>query len=267
MFLHPTSRDISYAMDKNKENGLSIIELMVALLLSSLIILGVTQIYIDNKRSYLFQQAQVDNSDAARFSVVFLENELNKAGFRRRPDIDMEEVFKVDANRGFAQSGSVATAIANGIRYRYQASHPELEACKDADRTAIAATPTQAYVGFNADILVSEIKYDTGTLKCDDEVILENVADFKLFYAVGDRSDAGRTISEFTSTPTANDEIRGVRYEILFASPNANATDIKDNLVYRNWRKKHYNEDNATPSDGRIYQVASNTIIFRNVTP
>lgn len=263
MFLHPTSRDIVYAMDKNKENGLSIIELMVALLLSSLIVLGVTQIYIDNKRSYLFQQGQVDNSDTARFSVMFLENELYKAGFRRRPDIDIGEVFKVDSNRGF-QSGSVAAKITNGIRYRYQASHPELNSC---DGSPIGSIPSEPYVGITATVVESTIVFDSGTLKCDDEVILENIADFQLLYAVGERSDVSRAIKDFTLNPQASDEIRGVRYEILFASPNPNVTDIKDNVVYKNWRKKYHNENDATPPDGKIYQVASNTIIFRNVTP
>ena len=250
-------------MDKNKENGLSIIEIMVALLLSSLIILGVTQIYIDNKRSYLFQQSQIDNSDAARFAVIFLENELNKIGFRRRPDLGIEQVFNTDANDGL-QSGQTAKAITDGIAYRYQASHPDLTSC---DGKAINLIPSEPYVGINAAINVSRIVFEDGALKCDDETILDNIADFKLLYAVGARSDGGRTIKEFTENPQPSDEIRGVKYEILFASPSANLTDIKENVIYRDWRKRHHNEDNATPPDGRIYQVASNTIIFRNVTP
>lgn len=252
-----------YAMDKNKESGLSIIELMVALLLSSLLILGVTQIYIDNKRSYLFQQGQVDNSDAARFSAIFLENELNKAGFRRRPDIDIEEVFKADSSNGL-QSGSVAAAITNGITYRYQASHPGLNSC---DGAAIASIPSEPYVGISAPIKISKIQFADGALKCDGEIILEDVADFKLLYAVGARSDGGRVIKRYTSSPQATEEIRGIKYDILLASPSSNLTDIADNIVYSNWRKTHYDEDNATPPDRKIYQVASNTIIFRNITP
>lgn len=250
-------------MDKNRESGISIIELMVALLLSSLIILGVTQIYIDNKRSYLFQQGQMDNSDAVRFLSVFLENELNKAGFRRRPDIAIEEVFKADHSNGL-QPSSVAAAITNGITYRYQASHPELNGC---DGAAIASIPAEPYVGIDATIKVSKIVFADGALRCDGEVIIENVEDFKLLYAVGARSDGSRAIKKYTSSPQSEEEIRGIKYDILLSTPSSNITDIEDSAVYSNWRKIHYDEDDAPPPDRKIYQVASSTIIFRNVTP
>ncbi|OVZ72666.1 hypothetical protein CDO43_01055, partial [Pseudomonas aeruginosa] len=38
-----------------RQSGLSMIELLVALAISSFLILGITQIYLDNKRNYLFQ--------------------------------------------------------------------------------------------------------------------------------------------------------------------------------------------------------------------
>ncbi|MEN1592952.1 prepilin-type N-terminal cleavage/methylation domain-containing protein, partial [Pseudomonas aeruginosa] len=38
------------------QKGLSMVELLVALAISSFLILGISQIYIDNKRNYLFQQ-------------------------------------------------------------------------------------------------------------------------------------------------------------------------------------------------------------------
>ncbi len=41
-----------------RQSGLSMIELLVALAISSFLILGITQIYLDNKRNYLFQQGQ-----------------------------------------------------------------------------------------------------------------------------------------------------------------------------------------------------------------
>lgn len=48
--------------------GLSLVELMVALAISSVLILGITQIYIDNKRSYSFQQNQAENQEGAAIS-------------------------------------------------------------------------------------------------------------------------------------------------------------------------------------------------------
>lgn len=249
-------------MNKRDQRGLSIIELMVALLLSSLLILGVTQIYLDNKRSHIFQQGQADNSDAARYSLAFLENELNKAGFRRRPDISFEEIFKADTNNGFPLR-SIAAKIDNGIAIRYQAAHPEQTSCDGAD---IANIPDRPYVGIDAPVLIANIVFANGKLQCQGETIVEGIADYKLLYAVGERTDATRSIERYTNNPQPNEEIRGIKYDILFESPNPNASDAADNGIYQSWRKLHYN-DNAAPPKKNIYQIASNTIIFRNATP
>ena len=41
-----------------RQNGLSMIELLISLAISSFLILGITQVYIDNKRNQVFQLAQ-----------------------------------------------------------------------------------------------------------------------------------------------------------------------------------------------------------------
>ena len=250
-------------MVKKYQKGLSIVELMVALLLSSLLILGVTQIYLDNKRSHLFQKAQADNSDSARFALTFLDNELNKAGFRRRPDILFEEVFKSDNTNGF-NAGSVASKITNGILIRYQAAHPGQTGC---DGSEIDDIPDAPYVGIDAPILTAKLEFTDGQLKCEGETIVEGVADFKLLYAVGARSDAARSIDRYTETPQASEEIRGIKYDILLKSPNPNLAEASDNAIYSSWREQHYAEENPNPDNKHIYQVTSNTIIFRNATP
>ncbi len=73
-------------MINSKEHGLSMIELLIALAISSFLILGITQIYIDNKRNYLFQQTQAANQENLRFLDLLLSQYINKAGFRRSPD-------------------------------------------------------------------------------------------------------------------------------------------------------------------------------------
>lgn len=40
-------------MNATRQTGLSMVELMITLLISSFLILGITQIYIDNKRNYI----------------------------------------------------------------------------------------------------------------------------------------------------------------------------------------------------------------------
>jgi type IV pilus assembly protein PilW len=54
----------------DRQNGLSLIELMVAMVIGLFLILGVTQIFISNQRTYLFQQAQMGNQENGRFTLA-----------------------------------------------------------------------------------------------------------------------------------------------------------------------------------------------------
>ena len=73
--------------------GLSMVELLIALAISSFLILGITQIYIDNKRNYLFQQTQAGNVENQRFLDLLMDNLLNKAAYRRGPKQKTEDIF------------------------------------------------------------------------------------------------------------------------------------------------------------------------------
>lgn len=84
--------------------GLSMVELLIALAISSFLILGITQVYIDNKRNYVFQQNQAGNAENSRFAALIINDYLGKAGYRRTPSALLEIVFPpgrlpVDASR------------------------------------------------------------------------------------------------------------------------------------------------------------------------
>ena len=62
------------------QKGLTMVELMIALVLSSLLTLGVIQVFIANKTSYRLQEAQSRLQENARFALTVISNELRKAG-------------------------------------------------------------------------------------------------------------------------------------------------------------------------------------------
>ena len=110
-----------------RQRGLSMVELLVALLISSFLILGITQVYIDNRRNYVFQQSQASNQENTRFAEYTLNAWLNKAGYRRTPDQPMDDAFpKVAASpdcneflKEAAITGLKSTTEA-GLFIRYQ---------------------------------------------------------------------------------------------------------------------------------------------------
>ncbi|WGK60980.1 prepilin-type N-terminal cleavage/methylation domain-containing protein [Halopseudomonas sp. SMJS2] len=118
----------------DRHRGLSLIELLVALLLSTLLILGITQVYIDNKRNYAFQQGQSDNLENARYALMLFEEELYRTGYQASADYGFENAFRAapnaSANCSFAAGEVINFDVEDQrICIRYQPSLPQLTVC------------------------------------------------------------------------------------------------------------------------------------------
>ncbi|MEP6907360.1 MAG: PilW family protein [Pseudoxanthomonas sp.] len=61
-------------------HGLSLIELMIALLISSLLVLGLIQIFSASRTAYQLSQGIARNQESSRFAVDFLSRDLRMAG-------------------------------------------------------------------------------------------------------------------------------------------------------------------------------------------
>ncbi|WP_295467938.1 PilW family protein [uncultured Pseudomonas sp.] len=64
------------------QRGLSIIELMIALLLGLLLMGGVLQLFLSSKRTYLTNAALSQVQESGRFALEFLAYDLRNAGYR-----------------------------------------------------------------------------------------------------------------------------------------------------------------------------------------
>src|SRR5690606_9491010 len=107
-----------------RQHGLSIVELLIALAISSFLILGITQIYIDNKQNYRFQQSQAELQENQRFLSMVLDGYLNRAGYQRSPIELPESVFEEASAGGDCPlfpkaAGVVATNDGQGLCIRY----------------------------------------------------------------------------------------------------------------------------------------------------
>ncbi|MEH6686098.1 MAG: PilW family protein [Halopseudomonas sabulinigri] len=65
-----------------KQLGLSLIELMVALALSSLLIIGVLQIFLSSKQTYMTNNSLSQLQEIGRFSLDFMTEDIRNAGYK-----------------------------------------------------------------------------------------------------------------------------------------------------------------------------------------
>ncbi|MCW3147087.1 prepilin-type N-terminal cleavage/methylation domain-containing protein [Stutzerimonas stutzeri] len=277
------------------QHGLSMIELLVALAISSFLLLGISQIYLDNKRTHLFQQSQAGNQENSRFAALMLNEYLAKAGYRRAPDQLIEDAFPEKTYAGCKQFGEGSALSATndglGICLRYQPVFSgELDCQGNAspaftDTTAFKAAPASS-------LIVLAIKYvpgtepqnlDAGTLECSNLTadnpsyveLLTGVADFRLEFGVGGADLLEKKLTEgsgrFVSSATWSENdgpIRAVRYSMLLAS-RENQRD-GESLIYSNWYDSADATTKARLAEGdksRIYQVANGTQTIRNLMP
>ncbi len=277
------------------EVGLSMVELLIALVISSFLILGITQVYIDNKRNYVYQQNQAGNVESSRFAALVINDYLGKAGYRRSPSALLDIVFPAREATGGCQAFSAGHAATGldpdegiGFCIRYQ---PQVSNELDCQGVASPVVYNEAFPSSPPDaseLTVLAFKYEpssdgelqSGALRCMSlnapspqyGEVLRGIADFRLDFGVGKADMLEKEVTTFISqadwTP-ASGAIRSVRYSLLLTS-RARQRDSDDSKVLADWLVEAPADEQTRLQDadsGRIYQVAGATQTLRNLMP
>ncbi|MGE8500106.1 MAG: PilW family protein [Pseudomonas sp.] len=277
-----------------QQAGLSMIELMITLAISSFLILGITQVYVDNKRNQLFQQTQATNLENGRFATLLLNDYLGRAGYRRAPSQLLETAFPQRSASGdclqFSTGSSITgldPSVGAGFCIRYQPlTSGELD-CQGAASTSF--TDDTPFIDPPVDsLIVLAFKYEpssdgnvqNGSLRCKSlnasspqyVEMLKGVASLRMDFGVGVADLLEKEITQFipqkdwTATSGA---IRSVRYSLLLAGRDGQR-DSDDSKVLTDWLAAADSTEKSrleTNDKKRIYQVAGSTQTIRNLMP
>ena len=277
-----------------RQRGLSMVELLVVLLIGSFLIIGITQVYLDNKRSYAFQQSQANNLDNGRFATLMLNQYLGKAGYRRDPSQPVEFAFPAKTAEDDCQdfkAGHAVTGFATdkgkgtGFCIRYQ---PQVSGELDCQGTASDVEYDEAFKSPSSDdLIVLAFKYEPddtdlskGRLLCKSlnaanpqyGELLTGIADLRLDFGVGSADVLEKEVTTFVPQAdwtSASGAIRSLRYSLLLASKE-NQRDSDDSKVLTDWLA---NAPAATKTrlenadKKRLYQVANSIQTVRNFMP
>ncbi|MGY4533753.1 type IV pilus assembly protein PilW [Pseudomonas sp. TE3786] len=258
--------------------GLSLIELMVAMAIASFLILGVTQIYIDNKKTYVFQQNLSENQEGTRFALLFLQNELGKTGYRRRPDEPLETAFPEATASGcsFEEGQTVKYISAKSICIRYQPKDQNDRDCvgnKVATASDFATPYTKATETFVERLYVNDSNELICTRDTNDAVLISGVMDLRFELGVGSASSPQTIKSYIKSAAATNQPVLSVRFSSLLRSTGSKLREsVTADEALANWKNlvgATTAEFNAvkTLDQGQIYQVSQNTVMLRNRMP
>lgn len=266
------------------QRGLSMVELMVALAVSSFLILGVTQIFIDNKRNYLYQQGQGENLENGRFALMLLGERLSKAGYRRNPVFDMETAFPAQngssatENCDFAAGQAVVRVDDATLCLRYQPKDDSETDC--LGNTFSGSSDLEAPYDVNGrpdfdtnEIMIEKFTLEEGALKCNGQELVGNIDGLYFDYGVNDDAYTLK-VDAYTATPDASETIRALRYSVLLIATPNNLTQGIDSKVCTNpdnedevgdW--ENLTGQSLTCEAGKLYQMASGSSTLRNLMP
>lgn len=259
---------------RDRQRGLSLIELMVAMLIGLFLMLGVTQIFINNQKSYLFQQGQLGNEENGRFALSSLNQELLKAGYRSFlvPDIPSDNSTVSDCT--FNAGEAVAAISATSFCIQYQATSKADVNCLGtalvaADISAISA-PYSAKTTVVRPKIVEKIAFDantsavTCTTSAGTQQLVTGVKDLRFEYGSG--VAGSKAVTSFSTTPTGT--IAAVRYSALMQSPGSST--IRDDTsqtssVLTDWNSRYSTTYGSTTAEkASIYQIVQGTTMIRN---
>jgi len=248
------------------QRGISLIELMIAMLIGSILILGITEIFINNQRSYLFQQSQVGNQENGRFTLAVLEQELSKAGYRSYPSRVLPASTNLVAGCIFPEGVSVVAISNSSFCIQYQAINRADTTCQGTTLTAAERnTIVKPYNQVNKTI-VERINFDaarnaiTCTTDIATEQLVTGVADVRFDYGFGQN----KTVTAFSAAPTQT--VGAVRYAALMQSGSGSIRDTTSDApkALSDWNSRFAGN---IAGNGRIYQIVQGTIMLRNQMP
>jgi len=246
-------------------NGFSIVELMVALLLGSLIAIAATQLFLVNRQTSNLQQGIASVQDQGRFALDYISRDLMQAGHD-----------PAGAVQPFVFTGDTDEISKDGTKY---------------DPIAFQVREGFDCIGSNTPYSGVKIYYvDDHKLRCSyttmmsgrqyAESIIDGVEALQVQYGI-DYDDFGQTgygqADVYTNATAAKDMITAtskkrivsVRFALLLSSPGIVSTDTEFAPASSiQVLDRTYNSGTATNTmnllDGRLYRVFSSTVTIRN---
>ena len=221
--------------------GFGLIELLIALALSLIVVLGVVQVFIASKNTYLSQNAAATMQEDARFVLSKLIQEIRMVGMFGCQGTITDSSLKKD----FAASQMSPIRWDNSARkltlitadVGSNGGKPSWTVISDCRNSATAhseaSTPPPGQLAFPIRRVIyrfSNNQLSMGSGEGAQQVLVNNVSAFDVSFGLASSAtDIGA--SSYSSNPTDPARIRSVRLTLTLYDPNHRVRDQTFNVV------------------------------------
>ncbi|MCG8672177.1 MAG: PilW family protein [Pseudomonadales bacterium] len=240
----------------NRQKGLSLVELMVALAIGLLITAAVVQLFITNRQTFNLQQGVASVLEQGQFAVDFLSREMMSAGYGNVPNAF---VLGAPIDGGQSTDGNRYDSVRIMLDSGDDCAGGEL----DEDHVP---EPWKHY-----SVVVQDD--GNGILMCQDSdgnnnPLIDNVEAFQVLYGIGVPGSV--TPNYYASATTVNSSnIVSVRLGILIASngvaSHAGLGEGAITVLDRTYDFADESDGAIAFDDGRIRRLFVSTVAMRNL--
>lgn len=220
---------------RSPSSGFGLIELMVALALGLLVVLGLTQVFLSTRETYLSQRSSALLQEDARYVLSKMAQEIRMAGMlgclSSDRILDAPAAFQTPVSwQGAAGSLRMISADVGP-----QGGRPDWTVVTDCTTFAKAYPGARLSVAPGETALpVREVFYsfENGQLKVGHQkaVLLDNVAAFDVSFGVA-ASASAQSVLRYEARPAVVASIRSVRIALTLRDPGARVRDQAYHLV------------------------------------
>jgi type IV pilus assembly protein PilW len=234
----------------HKQRGLSIVELMIALVLSLVVMLVTTSMYVSNKQTYRFLDSYSLLQENGRFAVYFLREHILQAGYPRQSSVNAFPILPVN-DTGTNNSDSIAVQFRSAVD------------CLNAASPVVAGVPTAT----NTFTIGVNVATGNSQLLCNGAPLVDGVESMQVLYGVDTTADGvanSYVDSVGVQAGTASgagadwDNVVSVRVAVLVQG-QANVLDQAQAITYNLLNRPYTAANDQTPR-----RVFTTTIPLRN---
>lgn len=241
-----------------KQLGLSLIEIMVALAISSFLILGITQIFISNKTNFIVQKNLLNNQESSRLALNLFDQHLAKAGYRAFAQDNKELAFPAIAAANGCPAFDAGQTIlptqnGNGVCFRYQRMKTSELDCLGNQIINNNAITTKIEKDVNNNLVCAAQNQSP-------QPFISNVIDIQFLYGVDINDD--RLVDAYAKVISASSKIVSIRIALLQKSEDSNTSLTKQSFYF-----PLFSEKTQTASDLNLYKSVLSTVTLRNIAP
>jgi type IV pilus assembly protein PilW len=245
-----------------RQKGLTLVEILIALLIGVFLTAGVIQVFIGTKQTYRMQDALSRLQENGRLAMELIGRDIRSGDYRECPTM-ASVASAITGTNGTVQTNRALDAP-DTINLTWQTRPNPTTNFKPCPSTSINNS------GFDIRSTASCKAPDGSTSKClyqsvgTPAVLVEGIENMQILYGIDTDTKPDGIPNYYTSAfATATDplwqKVVTVRISLLLRTMEDNIAE--EPLAYR------FNGDTNTPTDNRIRRVFTNTFALRNRMP